>query len=150
MVSKQMLQEKLSVVVANTYVTVMLTQKLHWHVMGGNFYGIHKMTQHQYEEMLGAIDSTAEHMRALGYQVPSGMRQYQQLSTIEEGKDTLSTTDASLEHLLDAHQQIRIALNAGIRVAEELEDKATEEMLVDRLRAHNKHTWMIASSISTI
>ena len=148
--TKPMLQEKLSVVLADTYVTLMLTQKLHWHVTGSCFYSIHKMTQEQYEEMQGSIDELAEHMRTLGYEAPSGMRRYSALSTIEEHDHTLSTSDASIEHLIEAHGKVRASISAVLRVAGEHEDLATEDIMVERLRAHDKHIWMLASSLSSI
>jgi starvation-inducible DNA-binding protein len=148
--TKPMLQEKLSVVVADTYVTLMLTQKLHWHVTGSSFYSIHKMTQEQYEEMQESIDMLAEHMRTLGYESPSGMKRYSALTTIEEHDHPLSTCDASLEHLIEAHGKVRASLNAVLRLAQEHEDVTTEDMMVERMRAHDKHVWMLASSISSI
>ena len=148
--SKPMLQEKLSVVLADTYVTLMLTQKLHWHVTGNSFYSIHTMTQMQYEEMQESIDEIAEHMRTLGYEAPSGMKRYSALTTIEEHDHTLSTSDASLEHLIEAHGKVRASISAVIRIAHEHEDLATEDIMVGRLRAHDKHVWLLASSISSI
>ena len=148
--SKPMLQEKLSVVLADTYVTLMLTQKLHWHVTGTSFYSIHTMTQMQYEEMQESIDEIAEHMRTLGYEAPSGMKRYSALTTIEEHDHTLSTSDASLEHLIEAHGKVRASISAVIRIAQEHEDLATEDIMVERLRAHDKHVWLLASSISSI
>ena len=148
--SKPMLQEKLSVVLADTYVTLMLTQKLHWHVTGNSFYSIHTMTQMQYEEMQESIDEIAEHMRTLGYEAPSGMKRYSALTTIEEHDHTLSTSDASLEHLIEAHGKVRASISAVIRIAQEHEDLATEDIMVERLRAHDKHVWLLASSISSI
>ena len=148
--SKHMLQEKLSVVLANTYVTLMLTQKLHWHVTGSNFYSIHKMTQEQYEEMQEGIDTIAEHMRTLGYEAPSGMKRYSALSTIEEQEHPLSTCDASLEHLVEAHGKVRASLSAVLHLAQENEDAATEDLMVERMRAHDKQVWMLASSLSSI
>lgn len=150
MVSKQLLYEKLGVVLADTYVTLMMTQKLHWHVTGSHFYAIHKMTQHQYEEMVEAIDTIAEHMRAQGAQAPSGMGRYASLTTIQEQDSALSTTDASLEHLIEAHRYIRSSIDKSLRLAQELEDVATEDLLVDRIREHDKHIWMLASSISSV
>ena len=150
MVTNQLLHEKLGVVLANTYVTLMMTQNLHWHVTGLHFYGIHKMTQDQYEEMSQGIDEIAEHMRTLGAQAPSGMKHYSRLSTIDEGEHTLSTTDGSLEHLIEAHRATRASLEKTMMLAKELEDAATEDLLVDRIRAHDKHTWMLASSISSV
>ncbi len=148
--SKHMLQEKLSVVIADTYVTLMLTQKLHWHVTGSSFYSIHKMTQEQYEEMQESIDTLAEHMRTLGYEAPSGMKRYSALSTIEEHDHPLPTCDASLEHLIEAHGKVRASLNAVLHLAQEHEDLATEDLMVERIRAHDKQVWMLASSLSSI
>ena len=46
------------------------TQLVHWNLMGGKFYSMHKLTQKIYEEMQDGIDTIAEHIRSLDIATP--------------------------------------------------------------------------------
>jgi starvation-inducible DNA-binding protein len=46
------------------------TLLVHWGLMGGKFYSIHKLTQEIYEEMQEGADTIAEHIRSLDIATP--------------------------------------------------------------------------------
>ncbi len=137
---------ELEQLMANTYVTLMLTQKAHWHVEGKEFYAIHLMTEAQYDEMQKAIDDIAEHMRAKGLEVPSGMQQYASLSSIVLEPETMISTETMLAHIIDAHSKVLENLEKLRGVASENNDAASEDLAVERIRVHNHHVWMLKSS----
>ena len=133
---------------ANTYVTLMLTQNVHWHVMGPNFYGIHLMTDAQYNELQKAIDEIAEHMRAMGLDAPSGMQVYQDLATVAVEPETMVSVDTMLEHLINAHTEVRANLETLAKIAADEGDIASEDLAIERMRAHDKHRWMLKASLT--
>ena len=143
-VSTKALLEKL---LANTYVVLMLTQKIHWHVQGSEFYAIHLMTESQYNELQQAIDDIAEHMRSMQLDVPAGMEQYTSLTSIPEEKEIMLSTETMLAHLIDAHATLKKDLVDLREVSGGEGDVATEDIAIDRIRAHDKHVWMLKSSI---
>ena len=126
----------------------MLTQNVHWHVTGPSFYGIHLMTDAQYSELQKAIDEIAEHMRAMGLDAPSGMQVYQGLATIVVEPETMVSVDTMLEHLINAHTEVRSNLEALAKIAAEEGDDASEDLAIERMRAHDKHRWMLKASLT--
>ena len=140
-------KELLERLLANTYVVLMLTQKVHWHVQGSQFYAIHLMTEAQYNEMEKAIDVIAEHMRAMQLDAPSGMQTYASISSITEEKETMISTETMLAHLIDAHAILKKDLLTLREVSSNEGDVDTEDLAIDRIREHDKHLWMLKSSI---
>ncbi|PIS10898.1 MAG: DNA starvation/stationary phase protection protein, partial [Bdellovibrio sp. CG10_big_fil_rev_8_21_14_0_10_47_8] len=49
---------------SQTFVVYMKTYALHWNYEGPRFYGVHHLTEMQYQDMAEAIDQIAERMRA--------------------------------------------------------------------------------------
>ena len=141
------IKNSLDKLLADTYVTLMRTQEAHWNVEGANFYSIHKMTQEQYEEMQAAVDIIAEHIRALGFKAPSGMNQYQLLSSIEQDVKRNITIRDYLNYLIEAHESVKKSLKNCEFAAKEIQDSATEDLVDDRIRAHDKYLWMLKSSL---
>ncbi len=132
---------------ANSYVTLMLTQHVHWNATGETFFSIHKMTQAQYEELQVAVDDIAEHIRAHGNNAPSGMQVYQALSTIEVKPEAVTSIDGHLNHLIEAHLEVKATLELLIKLSVQEGDSATEDLAIDRLREHDKVLWMLKASL---
>ncbi|MFQ3595884.1 MAG: DNA starvation/stationary phase protection protein [Sphingomonadaceae bacterium] len=68
--------EALGPVLADSYQLFIKTQGVHWNTHGANFYGLHKLTQEQYEDLYAAIDEIAERIRALGATAPASYTNY--------------------------------------------------------------------------
>ncbi|MEC8881928.1 MAG: DNA starvation/stationary phase protection protein [Pseudomonadota bacterium] len=144
------LTEQLNVILANTYTVLMQTQSVHWNIVGSNFYGIHKMTESQYEDMFSAIDQIAERIRAKGYHATSGMKAYSSLSLIEELDDTMLNGDSMCQHLIDANKKLCEHLKLTYEQAEKEKDTATADFINDRILKHEEHIWMLSATISGV
>lgn len=145
---EQNLIEKLNTVLADTYVTLMLTQNVHWNIVGTGFHGIHKMTEAQYEEMFTAVDGIAERIRALGYPAPSGLDEYAKLTTIKTTDTTMLNTISACQHLIDANQQLSQSLRAAVDLAEADNDHATADLMISRVQQHDKYIWMLTATVT--
>ena len=144
------LAEQLNVVLSNTYAVLMQTQSVHWNIVGSNFYGIHKMTEVQYEEMATAIDQIAERIRAKGYHAVSGMKAYSALSLIKEQDDTMLNGDSMCQHLIDANKKLCEHLVSTYTLAEKEKDTATADFINDRILKHEEYIWMLSATISGV
>ena len=144
------LTEQLNVVLANTYTVLMQTQSVHWNIVGSNFYGMHKMTEAQYEEMFRAIDQIAERIRAKGYHATSGMKSYSTLSLIRELDDTMLNGDSMCQHLIDANKKLCEHLKSTYALAEKEKDSATADFINDRILKHEEYVWMLSATISGV
>ena len=142
--------EQLNIMLANTYTVLMQTQSVHWNVVGSNFYGIHKMTEAQYEEMFMAIDQIAERIRAKGHHAVSGMKAYSDLSLIKDLDDTMLNGDSMCQHLIDANKKLCEHLQATFALAEKEKDTATADFINDRILKHEEHIWMLSATISGV
>jgi starvation-inducible DNA-binding protein len=148
--TEKTLVEHLAVVLADTYVTMLQTQCVHWNIEGSDFFSIHNMTQKQYEEMFEAIDEIAERIRALGYPAPCGIKTYQALATVKEFESNMLNTKTACQHLLDSHQQLRLSLNKALAEAERMQDVVTVDLMTERLSTHEKVIWMLNATASGV
>lgn len=138
---KKVAIESLGRVLADTYVLMLKTQNAHWNVKGQDFYPVHMMTEDQYNELFTAIDEIAERMRALGGDVPGTMSGFLKLTRLDEGLVGNSVPEISLE-LAKANQRMSELIRQEIDLVDDADEDGTEDMLVGRLRAHEKVTWM--------
>ncbi|MBL4639279.1 MAG: DNA starvation/stationary phase protection protein, partial [Kordiimonadaceae bacterium] len=74
-------------ILAETVQLYILTQNVHWNVVGPLFQSVHSISEEQYTEPAPAIDEIAERIRTLGAKAPGGMATYQQLGAIEDGDE---------------------------------------------------------------
>ncbi|MFM9874242.1 MAG: Dps family protein [Fimbriimonadaceae bacterium] len=136
-------------VLADSYVLLLKTQNVHWHVVGGAFVGVHTLTEQQYNELFLAVDEVAERIRALGAAAPGTMADYLKLARLKEGLG--GADDASMVRgLVDAHAEMSDLLRKEIDIMDDLDDYGSEDLLVQRLRVHEKAAWMLRSILEQI
>lgn len=139
------LREALKQLLADTYKILLMTQNYHWNVKGKNFYELHKLFQTQYEDMFGAIDEIAERISGLGEIVPGSFDEFNSISEIES-KSPTTDPDIMLENLQSAHYKLIKNIEKGLDIAGEQGDEDTFDLMVQRLKAHNKINWMLKQS----
>lgn len=143
--SKQLVED-LSTFLADTYLIYVKSQNFHWNVTDPRFYSLHKFFEEQYEELAEATDLIAERIRALGEKSPGSMQEFLQLSRLSESENQLPAEEM-LKALLSDHSSIIIWLRNGIEQAIKWGDQGTADLFIERLRIHEKTTWMIKSHI---
>lgn len=139
--------KKLEVVLADTYALYLKTQNYHWHVKGPQFKSLHGLFEIQYQELALAVDNIAERILIMGYKAPATFNQYNQLKTIKDGDSNLSA-DQMVSELAKDNDTLVKDLNQAIKIAQEDADEGTVMLLSDRIAAHEKAHWMLASSIA--
>ncbi|MCI0400854.1 MAG: DNA starvation/stationary phase protection protein [Gammaproteobacteria bacterium] len=138
--------EGLSRVLADTYTLYLQTHNFHWNVTGPHFFALHQMFEQQYTEMAAAVDEIAERIRAVGHPAPGTYAEFTRLSSIRQIAGAPSAED--MVHVLaEGNETIVRTLREVIRVAEEISDDATVDLLVRRTQAHEKNTWMLRSTL---
>ena len=136
------LAEALSQAVADTFSLYLKTLGTHWNVVGPNFYGIHKLTQKQYEDLDEALDELAERIRGLGYPVPAGFSEFRNISIVEV-ESAIRSSDEMLRALIADNEALAKRFREFSNVAADAQDKFTEDMLIGRIGAHEKNAWML-------
>ena len=144
--NRKAVAEGLSKLLADTYAVYLKTHGYHWNVRGPNFSQLHSLFMAQYTEMWTAIDEVAERIRALGELAPQGYGAFGNLSSIRDG-DPAKTAEGMLQDLIASQEALIGTLYAILPKAQEAGDEVTASLISDRLTAHEKHVWMLRSSI---
>lgn len=129
-------------VLADCYQLFIKTQGVHWNVAGASFYGLHKLTQAQYEDLYAAIDEVAERIRALGHKAPASYTTYGELARIRD-EDRPQDAGAMVAMLVRDNGLLCRTLREAVSLAEAREDVVTADLLTGRLARHEQNGWML-------
>jgi len=145
--------ESLQKVLAGTYGLYLVTHNYHWNVEGEKFVPLHSLFEGQYNELYLAVDLIAERIRALGYYaLPFEGENVTQIS-----KMTANPLNKETESYLRADRMVHnlVALSGNVidlcqvakGEAQEAEDDETENLLIERITAHEKALWRLTSTL---
>ncbi len=130
---------------ADTYALLLKTQNYHWNVTGPNFFSLHTLFEGQYNELFLAVDELAERVRALGEKAPASFSEFSNLTNISEGDSSLDSS-AMIMDLYNSNEMIIETLIKLRETAAKEEDCETEDIVIARIKAHQKSAWMLKSS----
>jgi starvation-inducible DNA-binding protein len=134
--------ESLSTVLADAYMLYLKTHNFHWNVTGPMFSTLHVMFEEQYTEQWNALDDIAERIRALGHYAPGTYKRYTELSSITEEPDVPSAKEM-IRQLVDGQEVLIRSARAAVKIADEIDDYPTADMLSTRMEVHEKNAWML-------
>jgi starvation-inducible DNA-binding protein len=128
----------------DTYALMIKTHFFHWNVMGPEFPALHSMFEKQYTDLFEAADVVAERVRALGDHPPGGTKTFAQMTSID---DPVLGLDANgiLDVLIQDHKNMAERAKKGIKVANQANDDVTVDLLIGRVREHEKQIWLMSS-----
>lgn len=139
--------EALSRVLADTFTLYLKTHNFHWNVIGPMFHTLHLMFEEQYNELWLAGDAIAERIRALGRIAPGSYREFSKLTYLRESEAGLSANEMIAELLRD-HETCARTARWALSVARTAVDAPTEDLLTQRVMAHEKAVWMLRSILA--
>jgi len=131
---------------ADSYVLYLKTQNFHWNVVGPSFKALHSLFQEQYEDLSVAIDTIAERIRAINAPAIGTMAEFLQITSINEVSG-VPTAAEMIQALAVDQITLKATLTKGIEAAAEVNDEATQDMLIARISQHEKNAWMLNSSL---
>ncbi|CAH1225795.1 MULTISPECIES: Dps family protein [Paenibacillus] len=137
-------QEILNRQVANLNVLYVKIHNYHWYVKGPHFYTLHVKFEEFYNEITAQMDEIAERLLTLKGSPAATMKEYLELSTIQEasGKED---ANAMVQNLIEDFATLSNEYQEGIDAAEEAEDQPTSDMLTGFKADLEKHMWMLRS-----
>jgi starvation-inducible DNA-binding protein len=141
--ARKRLSGALAKVVGDTYMLMAKTQGYHWNVAGPLFVSIHELTEKQYQDLFEAADDLAERIRALGERAPGGYREFSAASVLEDDDGSVKTAREMVEILAHDNEACARRLKEVSDIAEELGDKVTEDMAIERMQTHEQNAWML-------
>lgn len=134
--------DKSKEVLANTFILYMKAHGYHWNVVGSDFPQLHKFFGKFYEEVHGAVDDLAEHVRQLDAFAPGTLKRLIEVSSLEED-DKVPAPNTMIANLLDANEKVLDTVVEAYKLAEKEEMFGYSNFLQDRITAHSKHRWML-------
>ena len=146
--ARKRLAERLAAATADTYMLLAKTQGYHWNVAGPLFVSIHELTEQQYKDLFEAADNLAERIRALGEPSPGSYARFAELSAVEEDDGSPKSAAGMVEALAHDNELVARRMKSASDIAEELGDKVTEDMLIERMQVHEQNAWMLRAIVA--
>lgn len=146
--SRKKLAARMAAATADTYILLAKTQGYHWNVTGPLFVSIHELTETQYQDLFEAADDLAERIRALGEASPGSYKRFAELSAVDEDDGEPKSAKAMVEALAHDNELVARRLKAASDVAEDLGDKVSEDMLIERMQVHEQNAWMLRAIVA--
>lgn len=136
--------EALKAALADTFTVYLKAHNYHWNVTGPDFSQYHSFLDGYYNELWGAVDSIAEHIRALDAYAPGSMARFKELTTIEEAMNIPSAL-GMMADLASDNRKIMNTLKIAFDAAIQSDMQGVANFLADRIDIHAKHQWMLNS-----
>lgn len=138
----------LNKVLADTFALYLKTQSFHWNVEGPDFSEYHELFGNIYEELQGAVDPIAEHVRALdGYAVGT-MKRMIEMTSVSETVVVPPARDM-FHDWMRANDEVLKSIRECYLNAERQGEIGLSNFLQDRYDTHKKHAWMIRATLKT-
>ena len=131
---------------ASEYSYFVKAQFFHWNVEGSNFPQYHEFFGDLWEETFGAVDGLAEHLRTLRAFAPGSLSRYTELSIIQD-EVNIPSAMVMFQKLSSDNDMLLAQLTKTQTLAESNKKMGLANYLQDRIDAHEKHGWMLRSTI---
>jgi len=120
---------------------------LHWNVVGPQFKAVHEFLEGIYDSYSEALDEVAEFIKINGAYPAASLKEYLELSDIEElGKEDIKIENA-VRLALENQQALREDA-LSLRAEADKEDCfSLVNLLEDQIEAYNKNIWFLESTL---
>lgn len=127
---------------ANWFLLGVKLHHYHWYVSGSQFFTLHEKFEELYNEAAGYADDLAERLLAIGGQPASSMKQYLEISDLQEARGG-ETAKEMVTELVKDFTSVAKELQDAIAAAEEQSDQPTADLLIGIRSSIEKHSWML-------
>ncbi len=138
------LVELLNRQVANLGVLYVKLHNFHWLVKGPQFYQLHQLFENLYDEVTEKFDVVAERVLMLEEKPVATLKEFLQVATIKEATGT-ETMVAMIESVISDFKLLEKEMTEGIKLAQDLSDEVTADILIGMVADLQKHLWMLKS-----
>lgn len=138
--------EAMKVVLADTFSLYLKAHNYHWNVEGPDFPQLHSFFGSFYEELWGAVDGVAEHIRTLDAYAPGSLSRFKELTTIDD-ELKIPTPAEMCRRLYADNEKVLASIQTAFDAAEAEGLIGLSDFLQGRSDVHKKHAWMLRSII---
>ncbi|HHU79998.1 MAG: Dps family protein [Bacilli bacterium] len=133
--------------VANFGVLYTKLHSYHWFVKGNQFYQLHELFEDLYDEVTEHFDAVAERILMLNERPLATLKDFLAVTTLKEATGN-ETAEEMLENLLVDLTQLNQELTETIKLAQEVEDEVTVDILLGITSSFQKHIWMVKATLN--
>lgn len=131
---------------ADLFVFYTKARNYHWNVTGPMFFTLHAEFEAIYEELADDIDAIAERIRALGSKAPGTMKEFMEISSIQEEPGVYPKYSKMVDIIIGDFETIIKQMNG---VAKKLQEGAGDEvsagLYYSLIEKYQKKVWMLKS-----
>src|SRR5690554_6942306 len=128
--------------VANLGVLYIKLHNFHWFVDGVKFFELHEKFEELYDEVTEHLDEVAERILMLEGTPVASLKEFLEVATIKEVTGKVDS-NKMVEVVVEDFKQLDKEITETIKVAQELEDEVTVDMLLGISSSLQKHIWML-------
>jgi len=133
----------LNTLLADEYVLYTKVRNYHWNIEGPSFMELHKFYEEMYTELAETIDEVAERIRKIGHFAEGRLKDFVELSHLEEEQYT-NDPKTQQKNLLDDHETIARYVREHIKeIEEKYKDIGSSDFLTAVLKDHEKYAWFL-------
>jgi starvation-inducible DNA-binding protein len=100
------------------------------------------MFEEHYTELAIAVDEIAERIRTLDVAAPGTYKEFERLSAIKQVEGVPSAAEM-VDLLTQGHEQVVKTSRKVLKLAQAADDESTIALVSDRMRVHEKTSWML-------
>jgi starvation-inducible DNA-binding protein len=140
--------ERLNQLLADTITLRDMYKKHHWQVAGPTFYQLHLLFDKHFGEQAEIVDTIAERIQLLGGLALAMAHDVAETTQIERPPRGREEVPVQLSRLLDAHQIIIRQCRELAKLADEVGDDGTNDLVVsDVLRTNELQSWFVSEHL---
>ena len=138
----------LNQLLADTITLRDLYKKHHWQVSGATFYQLHLLFDKHYDEQNELVDAIAERIQLLGGVSIAMAHDVAETTLIPRPPKGREEVPVQISRLLHAHEVVLKEARTMARLATEMEDDGTNDLLVsDVIRRNELQVWFVAEHV---
>lgn len=147
-ISMDELNKAVLVAFASEFSFYLKAHGFHWNVTGSDFFEYHGLFESIYDEVYDAIDPFAEKVRTLQVFVPASLSGLSIVTQVEDCTDNPPPSkEEMVAELIDDSETLLQVLKTAYNLCGLYGKYGFENFLAERIDAHEKHLWMLRSSI---
>ena len=120
---------------------------MHWNVKGHGFFTLHEKFESLYNATADKVDEIAERILMLGGVPENRFSKYLQHSDVKEISD-VSCGGEALRIVLDTYKLLIKKEREIIKLADDVDDVVTADLLTGYLKEQEKQVWMLSAALS--
>lgn len=130
------------IALASTFAMYLKAHNYHWNVEGADFPQLHEFFGNLYEDLYGAVDPIAEHIRAMDSYCPGSFTRFAELSVVADELKIPAAVEM-VRRLAEDNSNVRETFRKAAASAEAGGDIGAANFFQERFDAHSKHGWML-------